>query len=352
MRQRRALYRKGWISDYAPSCPCVSVGNISWGGTGKTPLTSWLLEWAQGRGLKAVVLMRGYRGKPGRRPLLVRRDTPVEQTGDEPLLLARAFPQASVVVFPRRSEAARFAENYLEPDLLILDDGMQHLNMRRDADIVLLRPEDFYEEWDRVIPSGSWREGSSALAAASAFAVKIKEEEFAALLPMAQRRLQRYGKPLFSFTLDPVCLRPLLPREGRNNTPLLPEQYRDRPYILVSGVGRPEQVEQSAREFLGREPVQHFDFDDHHPYSAVDVQALLKMAAAPLPVVCTAKDAVKLKSFAEEWGNMPVWILETRVRFGSCLDFASEKINMLSFVEWWEHWWEGEQQKCSRCGSG
>ena len=359
MAKRRELYARGILSSFTPHCPCVAVGNIAWGGTGKTPFTAWLLNWARQRNLKAVVLTRGYGGDPGKKPLLVRPDTRPEQSGDEPLMLARAFPEASVLAFPRRGESARHAQKYLEPDLFILDDGMQHLGMGRDADIVLLRPEDLEEEWNRVIPAGSWREGASALAAASAFAVKAKPEEFARLVPMAEKRLLSFGRPVFSFTLASSGLRPLLSKEELRrkkerdcgNTeemqnhdangrampappPLLDKQdYQDRPYILVSGVGNPAQVEASVRELLGRPPVQHFDFADHHPYSAADVQAIVKMSAAPLPVICTSKDAVKLRAFGEEWGSTPVWVMETEARFGPSL-FCEE-----SFPQWWENWW-------------
>lgn len=364
MAKRRKLYTRGALPVFVPRCPCVAVGNIAWGGTGKTPFTAWLLTWARQRDLKAVVLTRGYGGSPGKTPLLARADTSPEQAGDEPLMLAQAFPEASVLVFPKRGESARYAQNHLNPDLFILDDGMQHLRMGRHADIVLLRPEDLEEEWNRVIPAGSWREDASALATASAFAIKADEKEFARLTPMAEKRLAGLGKGLFSFTLHPIGLRPLLTKaEQRAALPrneacgtesasgstseqkagnlaeksldswISKHEYVDRPYILVSGVGNPAQAEASARLLMGRSPVQHFDFADHHPYSIADIQAIVKMSAAPLPVICTAKDAVKLQSFGEAWGSLPVWVMETEVRFGPYL-FCDR-----SFPQWWEQWW-------------
>ena len=369
MAKRRELYARGVLSSFTPRCPCVAVGNIAWGGAGKTPFTAWLLNWARQQHLKAVVLTRGYGGEPGKKPLLVRPDTRPEQSGDEPLMLARTFPEASVLAFPRRGESARYAQNHLEPDLFVLDDGMQHLGMGRHADIVLLRPEDLEDEWNRVIPAGSWREGASALAAASVFAVKAKAEEFARLAPMAEKRLSSFGRPVFSFTLAASGLRPLLSKEeprrktecdcgnteetrerDANGHAMLPppppldeHEYRDRPYILVSGVGNPAQVETSVRELMGRPPLQHFDFADHHPYSAADVQAIVKMSAAPLPVVCTAKDAVKLRAFGEEWCNTPVWVMETEARFGPSL-FCKK-----SFPQWWESWWKKRNDVAGGC---
>lgn len=328
MRKRRELYRRGALRSYAPHCPCVSVGNIAFGGSGKTPLVSLLLEDAIRRGKRAVVLSRGYGAQPGKKPVLVKPDTPVERAGDEPLMLARRFPEAAVLVCPRRAEAARYAEQYLSPDLLILDDGMQHLAVRRSADLVLLRPDDLDADWNRVIPSGPWREDASALSAATAFLLKASPEECATLAPLIRERLEPFGKPLFSFRLAPTGLRRLFPENGKEGEALAPEEYADSPYILVSGVGNPAGVEATATELMGRKPLQHFDFADHHPYSSLDVQALCKMTAAPLPVVCTAKDAVKLGAFAGEFGGAKVWVLETRPEFGPAL-FTDE-----SFESW------------------
>lgn len=348
MRLRRALYQQGVFNSHTPTCPVISIGNIAWGGSGKTPLTGCLLQWAEDKGLKAVVLTRGYKGSPGKRPLLVRRDTPVEQSGDEALQLARAFPKASVVVFPKRAQAARFAENCLAPDFIVLDDGMQHLALQRNLDIVLLRPEDLLGEWNRAIPSGAWREGASALAAASAFCVKVSPADFEALLPAAQERLAAFGRPLFSFVLQPLGLRPVFPRQGKNHPLLSPEEYKDKPYLLISGVGDSGQVEKTACELMGRPPVSHFAFDDHYPYTETDVQGVLKLSPAPLPMVCTAKDAVKLKAFESAWGNVPLWTLETRVAFGPCRDYGAEGEGAVSFLDWWESRWRDLRNGASR----
>ncbi len=332
MAGRRALYEKGALARHTPSRPCVAVGNIAWGGTGKTPFVSWLLDWAGQQSLHAVVLTRGYGAHPGGAPLLVRPDSPPEQAGDEPLLLALRHPRASVLVFPRRAESARYAESRLSPDLFILDDGMQHLAMGRHADIVLLRPEDLDAEWNAVIPSGSWREGASALGRAAAFAVKAAPEEFARLAPLVEKRLRGFGVPVFSFSLVSRGLRPVFekcPAEENREA----GAWARTPYILLSGVGNPEGLERDVAAFMGREAVQHFAFADHHPYSAADVQAVLGVSVAPLPIVCTGKDAVKLRRFGDILDGRTVLELDTGVEFGPAM-FAERP-----FPAWWEDWW-------------
>jgi tetraacyldisaccharide 4'-kinase len=251
-------------------------------------------------------------------------------------MLARAFPEAAVISFPARAESARLAEERLQPDLIILDDAMQHLAVRRDRDLVLLRPEDLREDWNRVIPSGPWREGAGALTAASAFAVKAGTDDFCRLRPRAEKRLARFGRPLFSFTLAPAGLRPLFPEKGKKGDALLaPERYRHTPYILVSGVANPAGVAATAARLIGREPVRQYIFSDHHPYSAKDAHAILSLNAAPLPLVCTAKDAVKLASFSASFGFTPVWVLETRLEFGPSL------FTEAAFPDWWDECWAG-----------
>ena len=323
MKMRRESYNAGVFTRFTPGLPCVSVGNIAWGGTGKTPFVGWLLDWAEREGLRAVVLTRGYGGKPGKEPLEVHPDTPVTLCGDEPLMLAREHPEAAVVVFPGRARAAAYAEQHGSPDLFILDDGMQHLAMMRHADIVLLRPEDLREEWGRVIPAGSWREGPEALKNASAFAVKADPETFARLRSAAEEHLGAYNAPLFSFTTPPSALRSL---DGS------PTQCRDEPYLLLSGIGNPEQFAADAALFTGRPAKSHQIYPDHHPYSEKDVRNILRLAGSE-PVICTAKDAVKLSAFRSLLSGCRIAILESRLSFGPTL-FTDK-----NFPEWWEEWW-------------
>ena len=345
MQRRRERYAKGKPAQFLPACPTVSVGNIAWGGSGKTPFVGWLLDWAKEAGLRAVVLSRGYGASPGDVPLLVTPDTPAAKAGDEPLLLARTYPEAPVVVFPRRAESARFAEAHLAPALVILDDGMQHLAVGRDCDLVLLRPEDVAEEWDRVIPGGSWREGASALASATAFAMKIAPDDLARLTPLITKRLSAFSAPLFSFMLKPTGLRPLrwgCPQsDGASGAmPGASGQCDDlygQPYMLISGVGEPAQVEATAATLMGLAPAAHKIFADHHLFTEEDARAIRQAANAHapfLPILCTAKDAVKLEPLAALFQEHPVLVLEIGLAFGPAL-FTTK-----TFAEWWANWWQ------------
>ena len=335
MRLRRHLYEHGTFASFAPSVPCISVGNISWGGSGKTPITGWLLGWAQQAGLRAVVLSRGYGGTPGPKPLLVTPQTSPKQAGDEPLLLAKTHPDAHIIVFPQRAQAAAFAEATLKPDLFILDDGMQHLAVQRHADLVLLRPQDLTHQWNAVIPSGSWREGAGALCRAAAFLIKLEPEEALGWQQVMEEKLGPFGKPVFSFSLQSRTVAPLLARQGP--VPSLPGGLDE--YTLVTGVGEPGQVRAAAVRLTGKEPRTHRVFADHHAFTEADLHAL---AALGLPLLCTPKDAVKLGPLLHSLQHnlprplhaMPVWVMQPEVVFGP--HWLGED----PFAIWWQKWWQ------------
>ncbi|MGJ3524419.1 tetraacyldisaccharide 4'-kinase [Nitratidesulfovibrio sp. D1] len=346
MAARRAAYEAGLLPSFSPPRPVVSVGNICWGGTGKTPLVHWLLRWCGAHGLSAAVLTRGYGAKPSRLPLLVRPGHTAAEAGDEPLMLARQNPDAAVLVDPVRRRAGHWAEARLSPHLYLLDDGFQHLAVRRDLDIVVLRPADLTGEWGRTIPAGSWREGAGALARAHAFCVKAEPELFDALGPQMERRLIHYGVPVFGFRLAPRGL----VRVGRGLDPRPAEQgaatrahLDGAPYVLASGVGEPAQVHATATRFFGYPPLRHRIFPDHHPYGPGDVRSL---AAEGCAVVCTPKDAVKLAPLCGEGdgrhdgsgeGASPpdLWAFDLVTEFGPALWSAT------NFPEWWAARWTG-----------
>ncbi len=339
MRKRAAGYAgetplTGRLEVYRPEVPVISVGNISWGGTGKTPLTLWLGHWFKARKDKAVVLSRGYGGHPARLPLAVNPHSLPGESGDEPLLMARSG--LSVVVDPKRSRAAAWAEEHLEPDVLIMDDGFQHLALARDLDLVVLTPEDLTTGWGKVIPAGTWREGPSALKRASAFLLNAEPDVFDALQREIALSLLPLEKPVFAFHMQAKGLRlsgayvalpeiegqpPFLPLVDRQTG--LAEHLGNTPYVLATGVGSPERVAATAEDLLGYAPREQVIFKDHHSYTKADAARLAKLRAQGLEIVCTGKDIVKLGELAD----FPLWVLEAAPVFEQSVDGLV-----------WEHW--------------
>ena len=329
MQLRRGMYRRGVLASCRPVPLTVSVGNISWGGTGKTPVVAWLLGWAARKKLKVAVLSRGYKGKPPRLRFLVEAQGSPLESGDEPLMLAKLFPGASVLVDPVRSRAVRFAEKTLSPGLFVLDDGFQHLGVSRDLNILLLTPDDLGAGWNRVIPGGTWRENSGALADADVILLRLEsgctQDAFEELCAEARGKLGRL--PLFPFFLENTGLRRL---GGNETVPGL----GGAPYNLFCGVGRPQDVLLGATGLLGEAPRRFAAFDDHHEFLKEEILALCEDG---LNLVCTEKDAVKLEFyFPDILSNRPIWAMQASVRF---LPGCEGEAYGMDFEQWWEAFW-------------
>lgn len=317
---RRHNWESGYLNRMQISCPCVSIGNIAWGGTGKTPLTDWFLTWAKKKDIHTVVLSRGYKAQVSLASIYVKSHHIASEVGDEPLMLALDHPDAAILVDPDRRRSGRYAMTCLTPELMILDDGFQHLSVQRDLDIVLLRPEDLTTEWNHVLPAGSWREGSEALSRADVFLIRSDRAGMENLLPSIKERLAQFKRPVFSFFMRPVRLEPV---GSWNNPP--PDTLWSQPYALVTGVGNPASVRETVTQFLGHPPDEEIRFPDHHIYRFRDIESLSKKK---VPLICTCKDAVKLRHFTP--ANL--WAMRVTVDFGPALWTRQP------FPQWFEEW--------------
>lgn len=338
---RRCLARKGLLRTWKPPRPCVSVGNISWGGTGKTPVTDCLLSWASKRGLRAAVLTRGYGAHPSVVPLRAAPGVPASECGDEPLMLASKHPDAAVMVDPDRNRAGQLLERTSPPDFYLLDDGFQHLSTGRDLDIVLLDKDDIPRSplpggepsnWNRVLPAGSWRERATALKDAGIFLIKTSPEEWPVLMPALKERLARWPRPVFAFRMAPAGLRAL----SHEATEIADASAVSGPYVFVCGIGDPSQALRTVTEFFGRPPERMLTFPDHHDFR----KEKTTLEALGLPVVCTGKDAVKI---APLHLGVPAFSLEVSADFFASLS-AEETAGLTTdipesdFATWWNRW--------------
>lgn len=297
VRLRAELYRRGWLARRRLPARVISVGNLTLGGTGKTPVVIWLVGRLLERGLRVAVLSRGYR-RTSRGPRLLVSDGrtllagPAE-AGDEPYLIARRCPGALVAVGPDRHGLGRWLLERFPVDCFVLDDGFQHLALHRDEDLLLVdasAPRDL----DALFPAGRLREPLSAAARATAL-VLTRVEGGAALEPLLAP-LRRAGAPadppiLFRFAAGP-CVAVATGREERAHA------LAGRKVLLFSGIGSPASF-RSLMDGLGAVVVEHRVFADHHAYRAEEVAALLERAdrlGAEL-LVTTEKDAGKVAPF-------------------------------------------------------
>lgn len=338
MRIRELLYKRGLIASWESGVPTVSVGNIGWGGTGKTPLAGWILQWGVKHQLNPVLLTRGYRAKPVSYPYYVSQGALPEEAGDEPLMLAKETPDAHIVVDPVRTRGGKAALKQFNPKLMVLDDGFQHMAMRRHLDLVLLRPEDLAEGWNKIIPAGTWRESEAALSRADAFLIKCGPEYFKKLKPFFRQHLDRFHKPVFSFQVLPTGIRRVVGDEEGVD-------FNGQPYILVTGVGNPRLVEETAQMHFGYAPVKHMVYKDHHAYTKTDVMDMLAAMKrrACKHIICTPKDAVKLGPMCTD----EFWQFDLRVVFG-----PSTISNQTSFDAWFSRRYDGMSLRRTEQRSG
>jgi tetraacyldisaccharide 4'-kinase len=263
---RNALYDRGVLRAQRLQGAVISVGNLSAGGSGKTPFVMLLGGLLKARGVKFDVLSRGY-GRRSRGVLLVDPAGLPQQFGDEPLLIARKL-QAPVIVGEDRYEAGRFAESRFGPQLHLLDDGFQHRALARDFDIVLVTPQDAN---DRLLPAGRLREPLRALQRADA--VVLASGASAESFPVEGRLVWRV-------------------RRG-----LVPQNVPPRP-VVFCGIARPQNFVLQLRT-ANIEPVAEAFYRDHHAYSENDVRELidLKQRSEAGGFVTTEKDAVNLGAY-------------------------------------------------------
>lgn len=302
VRLRAAAYRRGVISTHRLPVPVVSVGNVAFGGTGKTPTVIALARDLVRRGRRPAVLTRGY-GRSDRAPrLLVGPDPQITaaEAGDEPLELAMRLPGVPVVVDPDRVRGASAALRR-GADVVLLDDGFQHLRVERDLDLVLL---DAGDPWagGALPPLGRLREPLGALARADAILVTKMARCARSVPEPIRRRLAELapGTPVLGSTTVP---RRVATPEGS----LEPSALRGRRVFAFAGLARPSGFV-GVLEGAGAEVVGHRWFADHHPYREQDLGDLLARSArlGAVPVT-TAKDRVKLPPSA------PVWVVEVEV---------------------------------------
>ena len=301
VRARAAAYRRGLLRTVRLPRPVISVGNLTFGGTGKTPTVVALVRDLARRGRRPAVLTRGY-GRKAKEPVLLAGPdalAPVERAGDEPLEMARRLPGVPIAVDADRVRGGRTAIG-AGADVLVLDDGFQHLRVERDLDLLLVDAGDPFGG-HALPPRGRLREPLSAMARASAVLVTKLGPKTAELSSIAHV-VQLYAPdvPVLGARLEPV--RVLTP-----DGPEPPAILEGRTVMAFAGVGRPEAFEELLRE-LGAEVAAARWFPDHHHHTARDLRRIRRLARRHGAVpVTTAKDAVKLPA------DHGVWVVEVEM---------------------------------------
>ncbi len=284
VRLRLLLYKKGLFRTKRLACRVISVGNITVGGSGKTPVAMELARFLKKEGYRVAVLSRGYGGSR-KGPSIVSDGKNIllgpEEAGDEPCMMAGRLEGVPVVTGADRYRAGLLALERFGPDILVLDDGFQHMALHRDLDLVLVDGRRGFGN-GRLLPRGILREPVEGLSRADAVLLKDGGGfELPGGLDM----------PLFRFSLRPLHLRDL--GSGKNREL---DFVRGKRVLALSGIADPEPFVEGIKG-LGAESMKVMSFPDHHLYTLRDMEDIRAAAEDADLVLTTEKDAVKLRKF-------------------------------------------------------
>ncbi len=294
VRLRNRLYSAGWLAAYRPAVPVVSVGNLTAGGTGKTPCVEYVAGYYRGRDRRVAVLSRGYGAAGGR--------------NDEALVLEENLPDVPHLQGADRAALARTAVEELESEVLVLDDGFQHRRLARDLDIVLLDATESAD--DHLLPRGLLREPFASLRRAGLVVLTRCDQAGRDRVDELRRRVRRYAPavPVVETRHGPVEL----VNSDRSVAPL--DGLRGRPVFAFCGLGNPDAFRRTLAD-SGADVREFRAYPDHHPYDRADVASLRDWLRGLPPgglAVTTQKDLVKLR--VDRLGETPLWSLRVRLQ--------------------------------------
>ncbi len=292
---RRAAYGRGLLRSEHPGVPVISVGNLAAGGTGKTPCVETICRVLLEAGLRPAVLSRGYKGSLQGAAGVVSDGSQVrlspEAAGDEPVLLARRLPGVPVLVGRDRRETARLAVRRFGAQVLVLDDGFQHLSLARDLDVVLLDARRPFGN-GHCLPRGLLRESPAALAGADLVLLTRTRRADSQRSEAVAAEVRRHNPsvPVLPTAHSPLALVDLTTGEAGPLEPL-----RGLKVLAFAGIGTPEAFFRELGD-LGARVLQAVPFPDHHRYTPADVEQVINWARLmnAQALVTTEKDGVRL----------------------------------------------------------
>jgi tetraacyldisaccharide 4'-kinase len=288
-RLRRYAYGRGWLKTQRAGKPVIVVGNLTVGGTGKTPLVAWLAQQLSASGLKVGIVSRGY-GRSGRAPEIFHVESGWREVGDEPLLLRQLTGCETVVAQDRFAGAQALVA--LGVDVVIADDGLQHLRLARDCEIVVIDGARGFGN-GRLLPAGPLREPASRVRQASVVVVNgVPEHASLGEGRLAPTTLQMSLNGGEACRLDGLA------------GPQSLQHFSGKRVHAVAGIGNPSRFFRDLRA-RGIDVIEH-PYPDHHPFVAADLTF-----EDDLPVLMTQKDAVRCRSLADA----RLWYVPVVARF-------------------------------------
>lgn len=317
------LYRLGLMKKYKLDCHVISLGNITVGGTGKTPTAQRLAASIRDMGYKVVILNRGYRAKWKGDIGVVSDGQKIHMTateaGDEAFLLAKNLPGIPVLIGPDRAITGKYAVESLEAQVVILDDGYQHWRLKRDMDIVLVDAINVFGN-NFMLPRGTLREPISHLDRADVcLLTKVDQAQKESIELIKQTVRQNNGKALIVGSIhSPKCFIEIA--DWYKDVPVKSidvNQLKDKKVVAVSAIGNPASFEQTIHD-IGAVLVESIRFPDHHDYTVEEMQEVIEKSGKQgvEAIIITAKDGVKIPDkIIMSNRPLPVYVLSIEVDF-------------------------------------
>jgi tetraacyldisaccharide 4'-kinase len=300
-RARRSFYEYGLLKKDYFKVPIISVGNVTFGGTGKTPMIIYLTRKMEEHGLTPAVLTRGYKGELEHKSGLIKggqrfRSNP-KKFGDEPLLISRKMNTGAVIVGKRRADNLKKYFHEVEPDVVLLDDGFQHIQLYRSFNIVLFDSALELERY-KTAPLGYLREGLTALKDADAIVLsradQVSEDKIESLLEMLSK-YHRRGIPIARFSYKPDGIFDCFDKKSMDV-----EDLEGQNVIALSAIASPDSFYQLL-EGYGANIVDKIVYPDHYLFTQSDMnEILIKCSNQSAIVVTSEKDMVKIRRVVQD----------------------------------------------------
>jgi tetraacyldisaccharide 4'-kinase len=294
MRIRNRRYDRGSAESYAAGVPVISIGNLTLGGTGKTPLVEWIAKKLREFKVRVAIVSRGYGA---------------EESGynDEALELELSLPDVPHLQNPDRVAAARVAVEELEMQLILLDDGFQHRRLRRDLNIVLLDASEPFG-FEHVFPRGTLREPLAGLARADVVVLSRADMVTREDRDRIRSRVQRFAAQALWCEVE-HRVTTLLGSKGHE---VSLDLLKGKRVAAFCGIGNSTGFRHTLSS-LGCDMVAWREFPDHHNYTRDDVASLSEWGQQADVLICTRKDLVKLR--VPTLGSIPLWAVKIEIGF-------------------------------------
>ncbi|MBR0289528.1 MAG: tetraacyldisaccharide 4'-kinase, partial [Selenomonadaceae bacterium] len=316
-------YQLGFSGKERLNCFVISLGNITVGGTGKTPTAQRLAKEIRDMGYRVVILNRGYRAKFYGEVGIVsdgkNLNMDATEAGDEAYMLAKHLPNVPVLIGARRAVTGQYAIEKFGAEVVILDDGYQHWQVIRDLDILLIDAVSVFGN-GHLLPRGTLRESISHISRASVCLLTKVDQAKEGSRDLIRKTVRKYNSSalLVESIHEPRCLIPLaewstnLAGEG-----ISVETIKSRRVMAVSAIGNPASFERTLRD-LGAEIISSLRYPDHHDYTIMEMEDILRQADSfgAEMIIVTEKDAVKIpEEVAKENWRIPIFVISVEVKF-------------------------------------